>query len=52
MVNLYLVTNSNVKHALVGGEYSKRRDSCYSASEKLGAKSLREVTMEQVKGLY
>ena len=44
------VTNSNVKHALVGGEYSKRRDSCYSASEKLGAKSLREVTLEQVKG--
>jgi len=46
---VFLVTNSNVKHALVGGEYSKRRDSCYSASEKLGAKSLREVTMEQVK---
>ncbi len=39
-----LITNSSVKHELVGGEYNERRERCFSAAEKLGAKALRDVT--------
>ena len=39
-----LITNSGVKHELVGGEYNERRERCFSAAEKLGAKALRDVT--------
>mgnify|MGYP003674290458 CR=1 FL=1 len=39
-----LITNSNVKHELSGGEYAQRRAQCDSALEKLGAGSWRDVT--------
>jgi len=44
-----IVCNSNVKHALVGGEYNELRANCESAARKLGAKSLRTVELSQVK---
>ncbi len=44
-----VVCNSNVKHALVGGEYNELRRNCESAAHKLGAKSLRSVELGQVK---
>jgi galactokinase len=43
-----IVCNSNVKHALVGGEYNELRRNCESAAEKLGAKFLRTVELQQV----
>jgi len=43
-----LITNSNVKHELVGGEYAERRNGCDSALQKIGAASWRDVTTEQV----
>lgn len=43
-----LITNSNVRHELSGGEYAERRGQCESAARKLNAKSLREVTLEQL----
>jgi galactokinase len=39
-----LITHSGVKHALVGGEYNERRERCFSAAKKLGARALRDVT--------
>jgi galactokinase len=39
-----LITHSGIKHALVGGEYNERRERCFSAAAKLGAKALRDVT--------
>ena len=44
-----IVCNSNVKHALVGGEYNELRANCESAARKLGAKTLRTVELSQVK---
>ncbi|XP_037521461.1 galactokinase [Rhipicephalus sanguineus] len=44
-----LVTDSKVKHALTGGEYAKRRDSCQAASAVLG-KSLRDASLEELEG--
>jgi galactokinase len=43
-----LITHSGVKHALVGGEYNQRRERCFSAAEKLGARALRDVTSDQL----
>ncbi|MFO1514539.1 MAG: galactokinase family protein [Verrucomicrobiota bacterium] len=43
-----VVCNSEVKHALVGGEYKDLRDNCEAAARKLGAKFLRTVEMKQV----
>lgn len=43
-----LITNSNVKHELTGGEYAERREQCEMAAKILGVKALREVTTEQV----
>ncbi|MGB7325050.1 MAG: galactokinase [Rubripirellula sp.] len=43
-----LITNSNVKHALVNGEYAARRSQCDSALKKLGKTSWRDVTMTDV----
>jgi galactokinase len=43
-----LITNSEVKHSLVGGEYAARRSQCESATKKLGIDSLRDCTMEQL----
>ncbi|KAH7944488.1 hypothetical protein HPB52_020242 [Rhipicephalus sanguineus] len=44
-----LVTDSKVKHALTGGEYAKRRDSCQAASAVLD-KSLRDASLEDLEG--
>jgi galactokinase len=43
-----LITNSNVKHALTGGEYAQRRSQCDSALSKLGHPSWRDVRLEQL----
>lgn len=43
-----VVCNSEVKHALVGGEYKELRDNCESAARKLGARSLRSVEIKQL----
>lgn len=40
-----LIVNSNVKHALVGGEYNERREQCENAAKILGIKALRDATM-------
>ena len=43
-----LITNTNVKHELTGGEYAERRSQCEKAAEILGVTTLREVTVEQL----
>tara|TARA_R110002049_G_scaffold2750_2_gene21489 strand:- start:282678 stop:283913 length:1236 start_codon:yes stop_codon:yes gene_type:complete len=43
-----LVTNSNVKHELTGGEYAQRRAQCESALAKIGIDSWRDVTLETI----
>ncbi|TWT98148.1 Galactokinase [Botrimarina colliarenosi] len=43
-----LITNSNVKHELTGGEYAERRQQCEAAAAGLGVKALRDVTPEQL----
>lgn len=47
-----LITNTNVKHELTGGEYAKRRAQCEEAARSLGVSSLRDadaVTLERVR---
>jgi galactokinase len=41
-----LITNTNVKHELTGGEYAQRRAQCEEAAKQLGVPSLREATSE------
>jgi galactokinase len=43
-----LITNTNVKHALTGGEYAERRGQCESAARRLGVPSLRDCTLAQL----
>ncbi|KAA1259399.1 Galactokinase [Rubripirellula obstinata] len=43
-----LITNSNVKHELTGGEYAERRSGCDSAKAKLGCDSWRDMTIEEL----
>jgi galactokinase len=43
-----LIINTNVKHELSGGEYAERRGQCEEAAAKLGVKSLRDVTADQL----
>ncbi len=38
-----LITNTNVKHELTGGEYAKRRAQCEQAAKTLGVASLRDA---------
>ncbi|MDT4987588.1 MAG: galactokinase [Micromonosporaceae bacterium] len=38
-----LVINTNAPHALVDGEYARRRASCYDAARTLGVDALRDV---------
>jgi galactokinase len=38
-----LITNTNVKHELTGGEYAKRRAQCEEAARLLGVSSLRDA---------
>ena len=48
-----LVTDTGVRHELVGSEYNDRRKSCQDAAKKLGAKSLRYVSAEKLtRGTY
>ncbi len=47
-----LITNTNVKHELTGGEYAKRRAQCEQAAKALGVSSLRDadaVKLEQTR---
>lgn len=44
-----ILANSNVKHALVGGEYNERRDDCEAAAHALGVHALRDATTEMLK---
>ncbi len=47
-----LITNTNVKHELTGGEYAKRRAQCEEAARILGVSSLRDgdpETLEQAR---
>ena len=41
-----LITNTNVKHELTGGEYAKRRAQCEEAAKILGVPSLRDATAD------
>ena len=43
-----LITNTNVKHALTGGEYAERRGQCEAAARCLGVRSLRDCTVTQL----
>ncbi|MCM2374150.1 galactokinase [Aporhodopirellula aestuarii] len=44
-----LITNSNVKHELNGGEYAERRSQCDAALKKIGKSTWRDVCMDDVK---
>ncbi|MCX5661103.1 MAG: galactokinase [Planctomycetota bacterium] len=39
-----LIANTNVRHALTGGEYRQRREQCEAGAKALGVKALRDVT--------
>jgi galactokinase len=43
-----LITNTNVKHELTGGEYAKRRAQCEEAAKILGVPSLRDADADQL----
>jgi len=43
-----LITNTNVKHELTGGEYAKRRAQCEAAAKALGVASLRDADAEML----
>ena len=43
-----LITNSNIKHELTGGEYAERRRQCESALKKLGLPSWRDVSLVEL----
>lgn len=43
-----LITNTNVKHELTGGEYAKRRAQCEEAARILGVPSLRDADASQL----
>jgi len=45
-----LITNTNVKHELTGGEYAKRRAQCETAAKALGVASLREASASILEG--
>lgn len=39
-----VIVNSGVKHALTGGEYNERRESCFEAARCLGVPALRDAS--------
>jgi galactokinase len=43
-----LITNTNVKHELTGGEYAERRGQCEAAARFLQVPSLRDCTLAQL----
>jgi galactokinase len=47
----FLVVNSNVKHQLVGSEYSTRRKQCENVASLLNKNSLREATLNELNGI-
>jgi len=44
-----ILANSNMKHALVGGEYNERRSDCEAAAHALGVAYLRDASTEMLK---
>jgi galactokinase len=44
-----IIANSNVKHALTGGEYNERRSDCEAAAHALGVPFLRDASTELLK---
>jgi galactokinase len=44
----FLVINSGVKHALVGGEYNERREQCFEAARLMGIDTLRDASPAQL----
>ena len=44
-----LITNTNVKHELTGGEYAKRRAQCEEAARVLGVASLRDADADNAR---
>ncbi|XP_034940508.1 galactokinase-like [Chelonus insularis] len=49
--HVFLITNSNSPHKLSTSAYRERRDACFEAAQKLGKKSLRDVTLDEVETL-
>ncbi len=43
-----LVADTEVKHAIGGGEYAERREQCHSAAGKLGVEALRDASMDDL----
>jgi galactokinase len=43
-----LITNTNVKHELTGGEYAKRRAQCEAAAKALNVQSLRDANADML----
>ncbi len=43
-----LTINSNKRHALVDGEYNRRRAQCEAAAKQLGVKALRDATLRDL----
>ncbi|KAM9296702.1 galactokinase [Gastrophryne carolinensis] len=43
-----LITNSNVRHELTGGEYLTRRNQCETVARALGKGSLRDANMKEL----
>ncbi|MBM4380519.1 MAG: galactokinase, partial [Deltaproteobacteria bacterium] len=43
-----LVADTNLAHRLEDGQYARRRQECEEAARRLGVRSLREVSLEQV----
>jgi galactokinase len=46
-----LITNSNVRHELTGGEYAERHSQCEQVAEQMGVSALRDATLEQLEDL-
>jgi galactokinase len=46
-----LITNSNVRHKLTGGEYAERHSQCEQVAEQMGVSALRDATLEQLEDL-
>jgi galactokinase len=44
-----ILANSNMKHALVGGEYNERRSDCEAAAHALGVAFLRDASSEMLR---
>ncbi|HEY2827024.1 MAG TPA: galactokinase [Pirellulales bacterium] len=43
-----MISNSNVKHELTGGEYAQRRAQCEAAAKLLGVATLRDASMSKL----